>query len=140
MIKVKLLSGASFQRLEGAVQAAEMRQSIISNNIANADTPNFKRSEIVFEQLLQQEMGGNSSYGLKGKRTNEKHIPIGGAGSNPSAQLITDETSTVNNNGNNVDIDREMSLLAKNQLSYNLYIQQVSHEVKMIRTAIEGRA
>jgi len=46
----------------------------------------------------------------------------------------------MNNNGNNVDIDREMSLLAKNQLVYNLYIQQVNHDIKMMRTAIEGRA
>jgi flagellar basal-body rod protein FlgB len=45
----------------------------------------------------------------------------------------------MNNNSNNVDIDREMALLAKNQLSYNLYIQQMNHDVKMMRTAIEGR-
>ncbi|MGG4146145.1 flagellar basal body rod protein FlgB [Paenibacillus algorifonticola] len=134
---MNLLSGSSFQRLEGAVHAAEMRQNVISNNIANVDTPHFKRSEVEFEQLLEQQMG-NSSPKLKGKLTNARHIPIGGP-VNPTPQVISDKDTAMNNNENNVDIDREMSLLAKNQLSYNAYLQQVNHEIKMMRTAIEGR-
>lgn len=120
------------------MKAAELRQGVISDNIANVDTPNFKRSEVLFEELLSQEMGGQG--GLQGKRTNERHIPIGRSGGVvPTAQVQTDNLSQMNNNENNVDIDREMSLLAKNQLSYNFYIQQISHDVKMMRTAIEGR-
>lgn len=135
---VNVLNGTSFARLESAVKSAEMRQGVISNNIANVDTPNFKRSEVLFEELLTQEMGGNS--GLQGKRTNERHIPIGKSGGIvPTAQVQTDNLSQMNNNENNVDIDREMSLLAKNQLSYNFYIQQINHDVKMMTTAIEGR-
>jgi flagellar basal-body rod protein FlgB len=44
----------------------------------------------------------------------------------------------MNNNLNNVDIDTEMSQLAKNQLTYNTEIQQVSHEIKQLRLAIDG--
>ncbi|WP_141500783.1 flagellar basal body rod protein FlgB [Paenibacillus luteus] len=137
---MNLLNGASFQRMEGALQAAEMRQRVISNNVANGDTPHFKRSEVLFEELLEQTMG-NEQGQLSLKRTNQKHIPIGSASATiPLPKLITDETTAMNNNENNVDIDREMSLLAKNQLSYNLYVQQINHDVKMMRTAIEGRA
>lgn len=126
--------------MEGALQAAEMRQRVISNNVANGDTPHFKRSEVLFEELLEQTMG-NEQGQLSLKRTNQKHIPIGsGSATIPLPKLITDETTAMNNNENNVDIDREMSLLAKNQLSYNLYVQQINHDVKMMRTAIEGRA
>lgn len=126
--------------MEGALQAAEMRQRVISNNVANGDTPHFKRSEVLFEELLEQTMG-NQQGQLIGKRTNQKHIAIGAASSSLSVpKVTTDETTSMNNNENNVDIDREMSLLAKNQLSYNFYIQQINHEVKMMRTAIEGRA
>ncbi|MNO01015.1 Flagellar basal body rod protein FlgB [compost metagenome] len=81
---------------------------------------------------------GNSSPKLKGKLTNARHIPIGGS-VNPTPQLISDKETAMNNNENNVDIDREMSLLAKNQLSYNAYLQQINHEIRMMRTAIEGR-
>lgn len=135
---MNLLNGAAFQRMESAVKAAEMRQQVISNNVANADTPNFKRSEIVFEELLKQEMGGNNET-ISGFRTNNKHIPIGASGKAvPVPRLVTDGTTSINNNGSNVDIDSEMALLAKNQLTYNLYIQQINHDVSMMRTAIGG--
>nr|WP_276316169.1 flagellar basal body rod protein FlgB [Paenibacillus lignilyticus] len=133
------MNGPEFSRLQGAMNAAEMRQRIISNNIANVDTPKFKRSEVVFEQLLEQSMGGNN-FQINGKRTNARHIPIGASSAVPGARIITDESSVMNNDINNVDIDREMSLLAKNQLNYNYYVQQINHEVKMMRLGIEGRA
>lgn len=138
---MNLLNSAAFGRMEGALQAAEMRQRVISNNVANSDTPHFKRSEVLFEELLEQSMGGNKPGHLTGNRTDQKHITIGtGSAVMPKAMVITDETTSMNNNENNVDIDREMSLLAKNQLSYNLYIQQINHDVRMMRTAIEGRS
>ncbi|WP_219838825.1 flagellar basal body rod protein FlgB [Paenibacillus sp. R14(2021)] len=135
---MNLLNGPEFSRLQGAVNAAEMRQRVITNNIANVDTPKFKRSEVVFEQMLEQSMGNGISQ-LTGRRNNPRHIPIGTSTSAPQAQVVTDETSVMNNDVNNVDIDREMSLLAKNQLNYNFYVQQMNHDVKMMRIGIEGR-
>ncbi|GGD68450.1 flagellar basal body rod protein FlgB [Paenibacillus nasutitermitis] len=133
-----LLNSPGFHRLQGAISAAEMRQRVISNNVANDDTPKFKRSDVTFEQLLDQTLS-NGMPVLAGKRTDTRHIPIGASSSLPEAKIVTDEHSVMNNNSNNVDIDREMSLLAENQLSYNFYIQQLNHDVKMMRTAIEGR-
>lgn len=131
-----LLGGASFQRLEGALHAASLRQQVLSNNIANVDVPNYKRSDVLFEDLLSQAMGAGK---LTGKRTHERHIPIGSSSGIPSAKVVTDDTSVFNNNRNNVDIDKEMSLLAQNQLLHNFYIQQVNHEVRMLRIGMEGR-
>ncbi|MBB3109385.1 flagellar basal-body rod protein FlgB [Paenibacillus phyllosphaerae] len=135
---MSLLNGASFNRLENAISASEMRQRVISNNIANGDTPNFKRSEVQFEEMLEQSMGNSAQ--LSGRRTYAKHIPIGNSGTDVQAKVVTDSSTVMNNNANNVDIDREMTLLAKNQLNYNFYIQQVNHEVKMMKTAITGGA
>ncbi|MNN77397.1 flagellar basal body rod protein FlgB [compost metagenome] len=50
-----------------------------------------------------------------------------------------DNNSVMNNNLNNVDIDAEMSLVAKNQLRYNVVAQQVTHDIRNIRTVIGGR-
>ncbi|MDQ6419264.1 flagellar basal body rod protein FlgB [Paenibacillus sp. LHD-117] len=137
---MNLLNGASFGRLEAAVYAAESRQRVISNNVANAETPYFKRSEVLFEELLEQSMAGDGLRRISGKKTDSRHISIGtGAARIPEAQVISDNSTSMNNNQNNVDIDREMSLLAKNQLSYNFYIQQINHDLKMMRTGIEGR-
>lgn len=136
---MEILGGAAFQRMEGAINAASMRQRVIANNIANADVPNFKRSDVVFEEMLTNAIDGHGSSGLAGRLTNARHIPINNSFSSPSPQVITDESSTINNNRNNVDIDKEMSMLAENQLRYNLLVQQVSHDVKMMRLGIEGR-
>jgi flagellar basal-body rod protein FlgB len=138
---MNVLGGASFQRLESAINAASMRQSVLANNIANNDTPYFKRSDVAFEEVLSQAMGGPDGSGaLVGKTTNSRHIAINGTtDAVPKPTVITEDSTSINNNRNNVDIDKEMSLLAENQLRYNLFIQQVSHEVKMMRTGIEGR-
>lgn len=137
---MSLLGGPEFNRLHRAIGAAELRQRVIANNVANVDTPYFKRSEVVFENLLEREMGvGDRKLALQ--RTYERHIPLGGAGGAPvQPTIVTDNFSVMNNNVNNVDIDREMSLQAKNQLRYNALIQQLNHEFRMIRTAVEGRA
>ncbi|MGN7453829.1 flagellar basal body rod protein FlgB [Paenibacillus pasadenensis] len=121
------------------MRAAESRQQIISDNISNAETPFFKRSELVFEELLAEQLGTSGSGTLELIRTNERHLPIGPGASVPAPKLVTDETSVMNNNGSNVDVEREMALLAKNQLKYNSYVQQINHEITMLRTAIDGR-
>jgi flagellar basal-body rod protein FlgB len=131
-----LLNTPGFQLLERSLDASALRQKVIANNIANVDTPLFKRSEVRFEELLQQELNGS---GLEGRRTDPRHFYIGRP-ARLSPQVIRDEHTSMNNNLNNVDIDYEMSLMAKNQLRYNVMIQQVNHELKNIRTAIDGRA
>ncbi|MEK5642014.1 MULTISPECIES: flagellar basal body rod protein FlgB [Paenibacillus] len=133
-----LLNSVSFQRLEGGLQAANARQRVIANNIANVDTPYFKRSEVSFESLLQQEINGSAPQ-LRGRVTDPRHFAIGPTNSVPDPVVTEDQSTAMNNNMNNVDIDREMSALADNQLQYNAYIQQMNDQIKMMRTAIEGR-
>lgn len=134
-----MLSGASFNRLQGAIDTANLRQKVMANNIANVDTPNFKRSEVAFESILEQEMTGNTGS-LAGFRTDPRHFYIGpNSASKTTPQVITDQNTTFNNNLNNVDIDREMSQLAQNQLKYNALIQQLNHDMKMKRIVVEGR-
>ncbi|MFC4598934.1 flagellar basal body rod protein FlgB [Cohnella hongkongensis] len=135
---MELLSGASFQRLENAIHAAGMRYRVLSNNIANQETPYFKRSDVVFEEMLAQAIGSQSTRALGGRLTDSRHIPINGSYPAPAPKVVTDESTAMNNNKNNVDIEKEMALLAENQLRYNLMSQQVNHEVKMMRIGIRG--
>ncbi|MEF3352410.1 flagellar basal body rod protein FlgB [Paenibacillus sp. GYB006] len=134
---MNLLNDSSFKTLQAGIDAANLRQRAIANNIANSDTPYFKRSEVKFEEFLQDEMKGNVST-LSGKTTNEKHIPIGLSSKIPAARISTDHNTVMNNNENNVDVDKEMTLLAENQLRYNAYIQQVTEQIKMMRIATGG--
>jgi len=76
---------------------------------------------------------------IVGRRTDPRHIYIGRGGKEIEAKVTIDENSVMNNNLNNVDIDSEMSEMAKNQLRYNTLVQQVSHEIKLVKTALEAR-
>lgn len=136
---MQLLNGTSFDRLQGALQASVERKDVLSNNIANVDTPNFKRSNVSFESLLQDQLGG-STKSIQGFRTDSRHFDIGdNPGNVPQPLITTDHSTVMNNNLNNVDIEREMSLVAENQLRYYAYIEQLNYKIKMMRTGIEGR-
>jgi flagellar basal-body rod protein FlgB len=128
--------------MERAVDASVLRQKVIANNIANVDTPNFKRSDVLFEEYLRQELEAVKKPSFTAFATHPNHIPIGTVGSGRPAQprIVTDETSAMNNNRNNVDIDYEMALMAKNQLYYNALIEQINYDIKHLRTAIGGRS
>jgi flagellar basal-body rod protein FlgB len=126
----------SLQLLEKSLNASTMRQRTISNNIANVDTPYFKRSEVSFESLLQNQM--NSLAPLQGYRTDARHFTFGNSTQQIIPQITVDDSSIMNNNLNNVDMDTEMSQMAKNQLAYSTEIQQVNHEFKILRSAITG--
>lgn len=133
-----LLNSVSFQRLQGGIDAATKRQSVLANNVANVDTPNFKRSDVSFESFLQQQDSGLKSQ-LSAKVTDSRHFQFGSNTVVPSTVVTTDETTSMNNNDNNVDIDREMALSAENQLRYSSYIQQMNNQFTMMRTVVEGR-
>ncbi|OUM96987.1 MAG: flagellar basal-body rod protein FlgB [Thermobacillus sp. ZCTH02-B1] len=136
---MNVLGGSETALLRTAISAAEVRQQVIADNIANVDTPGFKRSEVLFEELLAEQLGKRTESKLELRRTHARHIPAGRGAGVVRPRIVMDETTRMNNNDNNVDIDREMALLAKNQLRYNAMIQQLNHKISMLRIGIEGR-
>jgi flagellar basal-body rod protein FlgB len=136
-ISMGLLNSVSFQRLQGGLDAATKRQSVLANNVANVDTPNFKRSDVSFESFLrQQESAVKPTLGAK--VSDSRHFQFGAVTGIPTAVVSTDETTSMNNNGNNVDMDREQALSAENQLRYNSYIEQLNSQITMMRTVVQG--
>lgn len=133
-----LLNNSQFHVLTRSLDAASLRQKVIANNVSNVDTPYFKRSDVNFEQMLQQELEASRSS-FVGYRTDPRHLFIGGGAEQAEAAVFKDEHTAMNNNMNNVDMDREMSLMAQNQLRYNVLIQQMNHELRQLRTAINGK-
>lgn len=126
----------SLGKMERTLDVATFRQKVTANNIANAETPYFKRADVRFEELLAKEL---SEKKLEGRLTDSRHIPIGkGAKIITGPEVLIDSETQMNNNLNNVDMDYEMALLAKNQIRYNVLIGQVNHDLKLYRTAIGG--
>ena len=113
------MNSSNFDYLGRGLAAATMRHEVISNNIANVNTPNFKRSAVNFEDLLAKELHlDNDGRRLDMVRTHDRHLPMALPGK-VHAVIEEDGTTTMRVDNNNVDIDIEMAGLAKNQLYYN---------------------
>ena len=124
--------------LQKGLDATWLKGNVISNNIANVDTPNFKASQVDFETLFKQALEGN---GVAGKVTNKKHISIGITSDiKRISPVISEKPGKTRMDGSNVDIEAEMAQLARNSIQYNYMIQKVSKDLSMLKTAIsEGK-
>ncbi|WP_024655505.1 flagellar basal body rod protein FlgB [Borrelia hispanica] len=116
-----------------------LRQSVVADNIANVDTPNFKRSNITFEAELERAILHEKTNNLSLIRGNDKHLDgfkeLGYLDVKP--QRMLDYLSTFNNNGNNVDIDSEMKSLVQNQMMYGLFTNIQAHHFKSVNIVIK---
>lgn len=123
----------SISVLQQALDASMLRHKTISNNIANVNTPNYKPQKVVFEEMLKRELAHTS---FEGKRTNSKHLSFG---STANKAMITQQPVTMQNSGNGVDVDSEMTNLTKNSIWYQTLTYQVSEEFNLLKTAIRSR-
>lgn len=121
--------------LKAGLDAAWLRNEVISNNIANVDTPNYKSSSVSFESAFKKALAQD---GIKNKQTREGHITFSNASAQPT--VIKDTNTTYRMDGNNVNIDAENVELAKNQIYYSTLVQQLSSEFRKLKMAInEGK-
>ncbi|WP_019119112.1 flagellar basal body rod protein FlgB [Brevibacillus massiliensis] len=128
------------QLLARALDVGMLRQRTIANNIANMDTPQFKSKQVVFEDLLHQELSGEGESGLAAYRTDPRHIAFGSgqAGAVPYPQIVSNPDALVQNNGNDVDVEYEMNQLAKNTIWYNGLVQMTNGYFTKLKTVIDG--
>ena len=124
--------------LERSLDAATLRQRTIANNVANIDTPQFKSKQVVFEDLLRQELTGTSRQNLEAYRTDRRHIPFVGSGGKAMPMVMSNPNNIVQNNGNDVDLEFEMNEYAKNQIWYNGLTQMTAGYFQKLRSVIEG--
>lgn len=117
--------------LDKAADASWMRQEAISNNIANVNTPGYKRQDVTFEDSLQEAIS-NSRY----RSTDEKVANLSKA--DLRIRSYTDSSGfSYRLDGNNVDIDTENAALARNQLKYNALVDSINHEFSMIKAVTQ---
>jgi flagellar basal-body rod protein FlgB len=110
--------------LERAMSGAQMRQQVLANNLANANTPGFKRSDVDFHSALAAAFGR------------------GGA---PPAQIAqarfdvsTDSATSMRMDGNNVDVDTEMANLSENSLDFQSLTSVLTSRIRILQNAIGG--
>lgn len=122
--------------LEKALDAAWLRNETISNNIANVNTPGFKKSYVKFEEYLSDSL---SQFQISGIKKSDKFIPIGkGSGTIPEPGIEQESFTSMKRDKNNVDVDVEMAELAKNTIKYNAVIAQLTKEFSKIKLAMNS--
>ncbi len=122
------LFDSTIKALDAALGESSLRQQVISNNIANINTPNFRRSEVGFDGELERALS-NSEAGA-GTRAFEGLQP----------HVTADQRTTLRADGNNVDVDMEMADLAENNVRYNALVQLAGKQMEMLRYVIsDGR-
>lgn len=124
--------------LKSALDASSLRQQVISNNIANAETPGYKAKQVMFEDVLKKHLSDQTKF--VGTQTNSRHVTIGKGANIPAPQMIENTETVMQNNGNNVDIDQEMTQMGKNSLWYYMLTQQLSGQFSSLSYAIKGRS
>ena len=117
--------------LEKAADASWMRNDAIANNLANVDTPGYKRQDVDFESQL--------AYALKNSRYTSMDERVANIKSSRLRPLCyTDHASfSYRLDGNNVDVDTEGVYLAKNQITYQGLIMSIGQEFKNLQTVMK---
>ncbi|MBO4981683.1 MAG: flagellar basal body rod protein FlgB [Lachnospiraceae bacterium] len=117
--------------LDKAADAAWLRNEAIANNIANVDTPGYKRQDVAFESELRKALG-NSSYKPMDEKVSEVRT------SELEGKPYTDYSGySYRLDGNNVDIENENVMLAENQLKYQGLLTSINQEFTNLQTVMK---
>ncbi|MBY0228235.1 MAG: flagellar basal body rod protein FlgB [Gemmataceae bacterium] len=112
---------ASVALLGRMLDASSLRHRVISQNIANANTPGYQRQEVAFEEALSATLRD------------------GGDAGNVRPQAVQAGSAALRPDGNGVTLEQEMTDLNKNALLHNAATQLLSSQLAMLRSAITGR-
>lgn len=117
--------------LNKGADAAWLRETAISNNIANGDTPGYKRQDVDFEGILELELGRSKYVSLDNKVKNMHMDHL-------NATIYTDsESYSYRLDKNNIDPEQEQAELASTRIKYNGLIDSMSKEFARIKSVIK---
>lgn len=113
------------------------KQKVISSNIANINTPAYKTKDLVFENELNNRLDNT----LKMQVTSPKHMSsIGSNLSNANPKLVEVKGLEEQNDGNNVNLDTQMSEMSKNKILFDAIQSSIKRDSRLFRSVIESSA
>ena len=134
----KLINQRVIRVIAKGLDGTAERHKVISNNIANAETPKFKRVLVSFENELKMSLGQNKN--LKGAVTNTKHIPINFTPlDDVRPKMFNTKEQSLKNDGNNVDVNVEMANMATNSIKFNALSNLITRKIVMMKMAMRSR-
>jgi flagellar basal-body rod protein FlgB len=131
----KLIESDSMKKYERALDASALRQNLLNQNLANVNTPYYKRLDIDFKSVFATEIDKNE---LQMKNTHPRHysnsIPVQGP-LKVTREIKTDERY----DKNNIDPEFEMAQVAENSLYFQACAQRLKGKFSGLKTVIQGR-
>jgi len=124
--------------LARALDALALRQQVTASNVANADTPGFRAQAVRFEDLLASMLSGQYAP-LPLARTDPRHIaPVPTTPTSVQPQVVDLTGTRYRADGNNVDIEQQMGLLAETTLRYSAVSEVLARRLALLRAMASG--
>jgi flagellar basal-body rod protein FlgB len=134
----------SYDIMAKALDYRALKGDLISSNIANIDTPNFKARDISFEHALQLEANklysSSTNDKLKLAKTNQKDFSSINDNESQKATIFLRGEQNARNDGNTVDLDVETTELAKNTIMYDAIIAALKKDSAIFRSVLDSSA
>jgi flagellar basal-body rod protein FlgB len=112
---------SQFDALSRSLHAASVRHRVLSHNLANVNTPGYRRMDVQFSGLL------DASSTDRGNIAEVEY------------RIVTDDSAVARGDGNSVDVDLELSEVNSNSLAAQTYIRILASKLEMMKTAITGQ-
>lgn len=123
-----------------SIRMRQMRHGVTASNIANAETPHYHAKKLDFENALASALGEGES--IKLNATHEGHFTgpgTSGGISEVSPDIYENPNAAVNNDGNTVDLEKEMSALQENSILYKAALQLINKKMAAVKYALGER-
>ncbi|HPI39438.1 MAG TPA: flagellar basal body rod protein FlgB [Pseudobdellovibrionaceae bacterium] len=127
------------QALQTSLNMRQLRHNITSSNIANAETPGYHAKKIDFEEALTRALDMEGMNSLSASSSD--HFALGSVAANKiRPDIYENPDGVVNNDGNTVNIENEMSQLSENSILYKAALQLINKKMAALKyAASEGR-
>lgn len=125
------ISGPVVEQLSRGLAVASRRHEALARNIANVETPGYRAQDVVFEDAMQR------TTALAPSDAGSALPPVGPAERRP--RVIYSDDPARGTDGNDVDLDRQMSRVAENTLYHNALVQMLASHFTTLKQAISGR-
>ncbi|RAR64622.1 MULTISPECIES: flagellar basal body rod protein FlgB [Halomonadaceae] len=134
----KLGSALNFQ--QEVLNLRQQRHEVLTSNIANADTPNYKARDFDFSQELSRAMegGGASQSGLALSTTSAGHIEGHGSSGSKVHDLMYRVPAQPSLDGNTVDMDRERAEFADNAVRYQASLSMLNSSIRGLKSSMQS--
>lgn len=129
-------NNTTLRALSFALDGLSLRQKATAHNIANVDTPGYKAQQVSFETQLQQALRDKPESSLPLEVTHTGHIDLHGPSASSAVISMDHQDNQLRNDGNNVDIDLEMTSLAETSLRYQSLTQLAGMKLSLLKTII----